>query len=82
MLHVASSLSPPCDAAAPGPCQRLGWSETGDAGLPGPQGLRTATVFGFEIQMTNTHYFPKKFATYTQLLKFPILKFLAWSSGL
>lgn len=45
-----------------GPWQRLSCQKTGNVRFPsaGPQGLRTATVFGFEIQMTNTHaLFPK-----------------------
>lgn len=74
MLQVAFPLSPPCAAAAPGPWQRLGWSETGNAGFPsaGPWGLRTATVFGFEIQMTNTHaLFPKEICCIYRITKIP-----------
>lgn len=65
----------------PGPWQRLGCSETGNTGFPsaGPQGLRTATVFGFEIKMTNTHVlFPKEICHIYIIIKIPDFEVSRW----
>lgn len=82
MLQVAFSWSPPCDAGRT--LAKVELSETYNAGFPsaGPQGLRTAIVFGFEIQMTNTHaLFPREVCriyTFIKITDFEVFRCEVW----